>query len=186
MEGTAQRNRRDPYAATCRLIATAAADCESTLHALATGLVGENIEAPGQGRSAGGFAMVSRGAGTIPTRPAGPRFRSWTKLTMGGLLTLAGAFFPTPGRWSKGADGSGTVKAGPISVAIKGGVRFAVVVGGIVVLLGAAFEGIQHPEFAKTAKKLQLDEPFVRTAKKFHLDDLIAEVATKLHLEQSN
>src|SRR5262245_28096722 len=107
-------------------------------------------------------------------------FGSWTKLTMGGLLTLAGAFFPTPGRWNKGADGSGTVKAGPVSVAIKGGVRFAVVVSGIVVLVSAAFEGIQNPEFAKTAKKLYLD----KATKKFHLDRLIAEAAKQLHLEQ--
>jgi uridylate kinase len=68
------------------------------------------------------------------------KFIPFSKSVMGVVLSLTGAFFPELNKGKK-ERGEGTIDAGKIKVILKGGVRFAVVMGGLVLIVGAVLEG---------------------------------------------
>lgn len=70
---------------------------------------------------------------------------SWTKMTFGGLLALFGAFFPK-NQEENNEKGEAKISSGKISIALKGGVRFAVVIAGLVLIVGAVYDGVKGAE----------------------------------------
>jgi hypothetical protein len=67
---------------------------------------------------------------------------SWTKMTFGGLLALLGALFPK-NQEEKNDEGEAKISSGKISIALKGGARFAVVIAGLVLIVGAVYDGVK-------------------------------------------
>ena len=65
---------------------------------------------------------------------------SWTKMALGSALSLLGAFFPELHMKREGT-GEGKIDAGNIKVVFRGGLRFVVVVAGLVLIVGAVLDG---------------------------------------------
>jgi hypothetical protein len=74
-------------------------------------------------------------------------FIPWTKMALGGALAFLGAFFPSLKDARQSQSGDGQLTWRKVAVKFSGGVRFAVVMGGIVLLVGAVLEG--HDGFTK-------------------------------------
>jgi hypothetical protein len=67
---------------------------------------------------------------------------TWTKLTLGGALSFLGVFFPSrAGDGNENKDNKAAIRLGPIAVDFQGGLRFALVVAGIVLLIGGVNQG---------------------------------------------
>jgi hypothetical protein len=65
-------------------------------------------------------------------------YLSWTKMTLGAALAVIGAFFPEKGK--KGADGSASIRLFGAVITIAGAARFAVTIGGIILIIGSVFD----------------------------------------------
>jgi hypothetical protein len=61
-------------------------------------------------------------------------FITWTKMLLGAVVTIVGAFFPS--RNSDKATGTGTIKWSQFNVAFKGSLRIGVIIAGIVLIVG--------------------------------------------------
>jgi len=70
-------------------------------------------------------------------------FVAVTKLLTGVSLTLIGAFLPQLKPKTDDAGGTTEIKIGTISVKIDGGIRFCLIVAGIVVLIWGISDGPQ-------------------------------------------
>lgn len=66
---------------------------------------------------------------------------SWTKMLLGGFLSIVGAFFPTQDAKKKEQGGEALITANKLSIRIKGGIRFTVIAGGIIIMVAACFDG---------------------------------------------
>jgi len=66
---------------------------------------------------------------------------SWTKMALGAVLTMIGALFPQCTGDSQ--SGQGTVKFANASAVLKGSLRVGMVLGGIVLLIGAVLDGYE-------------------------------------------
>jgi hypothetical protein len=75
-------------------------------------------------------------------------FLTWTKLTLGAGLAFLGAFFRND--WGKNANpdgGKATIKFGSINIGLNGGLRFAVIVVGLVIVTSSyadVWENVKH------------------------------------------
>lgn len=67
-------------------------------------------------------------------------FVTWTKMALGAILALAGAYFPTL-RKREDVPGSAQINLQKIAVQLRGGARFAVVIAGLVLIIGAMLDG---------------------------------------------
>lgn len=74
-------------------------------------------------------------------------FIPWTKMALGGALTFLGAFFPSLKDERQATTGDGQLTWQKIILKFRGGIRFGVVMGGVVLLVGAVLEG--HEGFTK-------------------------------------
>ncbi|MGL6313088.1 hypothetical protein [Vibrio sp. WXL103] len=68
---------------------------------------------------------------------------SWTKMILGSALALLGAFFPEINRKTE-EEGQAQVQVGKINVSFRGGLRFAVVVAGIILIVGSLGDGVDN------------------------------------------
>lgn len=69
-------------------------------------------------------------------------FMSWTKMTLGAALSVIGAFFPANKRnKNNNTNGIGAIKILGAEVTFSGAARYAVIVGGILLILGSIFDG---------------------------------------------
>jgi hypothetical protein len=68
----------------------------------------------------------------------------WTKLALGGVLTVLGAFFPDLRGRKNLQEGTAQVRFANVLLNVSGGLRYAVVIAGIVVLIGAVADGHQE------------------------------------------
>jgi hypothetical protein len=66
---------------------------------------------------------------------------SWTKMVLGAVLTIIGALFPQG--TSDVQSGQGTLKFAKASVVLKGSLRIGIVLGGIILLIGAVLDGYE-------------------------------------------
>jgi hypothetical protein len=82
-------------------------------------------------------------------------FVSWTKLTLGGVLTVLGAYFPSlQPKTNNVAAGNTQIKVWNIFLKMSGTLRFGVVVAGLLVLVGAILDA--HKGYvADSANRLQ-------------------------------
>lgn len=80
-------------------------------------------------------------------------FITWTKMGLGAALSLLGAFFPEL-HVKNNEQGEGKIDAGKVSVVFRGGLRFVVVVAGLVLIVGSVLDG--HEGF-KEAQAKELD-----------------------------
>jgi len=67
-----------------------------------------------------------------------------TKLAVGGILTLVGAYFPDLRGRENLQKGTAQIRFANVLLKVSGGLRFAVVIAGIVVLIGAMADGHQE------------------------------------------
>lgn len=67
---------------------------------------------------------------------------TWTKMLLGSVITLVGAFFPEM-RSKEKQHGEGEINAGNFRVVFSGGLRFAVVIAGIILIIGSVVDGFQ-------------------------------------------
>jgi len=65
---------------------------------------------------------------------------TWTKMALGSALSLLGAFFPEL-HAKESEQGEGTIDAGKVKVVFRGGLRFVVVISGLVLIVGAVLDG---------------------------------------------
>jgi hypothetical protein len=68
-------------------------------------------------------------------------FISWTKMILGAVLSLVGAFFPRVGGRDSADRGSGEINIQQIAIRMIGGVRVLVVIGGIILIVGSILDG---------------------------------------------
>jgi hypothetical protein len=68
-------------------------------------------------------------------------FIPWTKMALGGALTVLGAFYPNRKEPRQPQEGSGHLEFFGVSISLKGGIRFAVVFAGILLVAGSVVEG---------------------------------------------
>jgi hypothetical protein len=69
-------------------------------------------------------------------------FITWTKMALGGVLAITGAFFPSPVAIDeKSNKGTTEIKAWNFLIKMTGGLRFGVVVAGLILLVGAVLDG---------------------------------------------
>ena len=73
-------------------------------------------------------------------------FIPWTKMALGGALALLGAFFPTITEHSRTSVEQGHITWSKLLIKFRGTVRFAVVVAGIVLIVGAVLDGYEGRE----------------------------------------
>lgn len=71
---------------------------------------------------------------------------SWTKMTFGGFLACVGALYPKFGS-GKESTGEANIRISKVSILLKGGIRYCVVVCGVVLVIFSAIEG-----YVSTAK----------------------------------
>ena len=68
-------------------------------------------------------------------------FVSWTKLALGAVLTFLGAFFPKAGARKESLEGGNAqIKVLNIFLKMSGGLRFGVVLAGLIVLAGSLLD----------------------------------------------
>ena len=67
-------------------------------------------------------------------------FVSWTKMALGAFLVVIGAYFPSM-RQDNAASNSATIKMFDMEISIAGTIRFAVVAGGIILLIASLVDG---------------------------------------------
>jgi hypothetical protein len=77
---------------------------------------------------------------------------TWTKMALGAVLTLLGAFFPSLKDARQKLAGEGQVSWRGFLLKINGGIRFLVVIGGIILLIGAVLDG--HEGYVKESRFL--------------------------------
>ncbi len=70
---------------------------------------------------------------------------SWTKIMLGGFLCLIGAFFPR-GKVDQEKEGKAKISFGKLSFELRGGVRFAVVIAGIILIFVSVYDGVTRGE----------------------------------------
>lgn len=66
---------------------------------------------------------------------------TWTKMTLGAALSVIGAFFPSHNRENP-EGGHASITLFGNHVTFKGAARFAVIVSGILLILGALFDSV--------------------------------------------
>ncbi len=83
-------------------------------------------------------------------------FIPWTKMALGAALTFLGAFFPTvrPTQTS----GGGEVRWHRVLARFSGGIRVGVVLGGLVLLIGAVLAGVDGKRTADDEKEREVRE----------------------------
>jgi hypothetical protein len=75
-------------------------------------------------------------------------FITWTKVALGGVLTVTGAFYPTfRGRPAAAEKGQAKVGWKGLSAQFAGTLRFAVIVAGIILIVGGIGDG--HEKYVK-------------------------------------
>ncbi len=88
-------------------------------------------------------------------------FVSWTKMLLGALMTTIGAFFPNFRR-GESDHGHGTISVWGMKAALRGSLRFGVVFGGIVLIIGAILDGHtgwkKAHEQEETQRRTELEE----------------------------
>ncbi|MEQ1953188.1 hypothetical protein [Mesorhizobium sp. CN2-181] len=67
-------------------------------------------------------------------------FVSWTKMTLGAVLTFVGAFFPNLKQGNEG-ESRATIKLLGAEISFSGVVKFGVIVGGVILIIGSVVEG---------------------------------------------
>jgi membrane-associated protease RseP (regulator of RpoE activity) len=83
---------------------------------------------------------------------------SWTKMTLGAFLSLIGAFFPKNDKDKKEEKGEAKISFSKLSFILKGSIRFAVVIAGIILIMGSIYEGVAGVENSKNSKKTPISE----------------------------
>lgn len=73
-----------------------------------------------------------------------------TKMVLGAVLTVVGAFFPRVESSSKNDEGKGKLSLFKIAVTLSGGVRFGVIFAGVILLIGSILEGYKNYDARKT------------------------------------
>src|SRR5262245_32322686 len=68
------------------------------------------------------------------------------KMAVGALLTFLGAFYPSMKDARQSKEGTGQLSWKQITIKFSGGIRFLVVIAGMIVLVGATFEGYSNLE----------------------------------------
>ncbi|MCK1733917.1 hypothetical protein IVA79_08100 [Bradyrhizobium sp. 138] len=74
---------------------------------------------------------------------------AWTKLTLGSSLAFLAVFFQND--WGKNANpagGKATIKIGSVSVGLNGGLRFALVIVGLFIVISGTMEARRDTAFA--------------------------------------
>ena len=64
---------------------------------------------------------------------------SLAKMALGAVLTLAGAFFPS--KQEDKSAGQANIKFAKVTAAFKGSLRYGVIVGGVLLIIGAIIDG---------------------------------------------
>lgn len=105
-----------------------------------------------------------------------------TKLAMGSLLTFGEAFLPNVGSTQKdsSATGRAEVKMWQVLFKLSGTLRFAVIVGGLILLVGAILEG--HENYVADSGK-RLEKQISRSAERLdpeskkRIDEMIRKLS---------
>ncbi len=84
-------------------------------------------------------------------------FIKWTNVALGAILSIAGAFFPQI-RGLRTDSGEGSTTFGGVSVVVRGGARFAVVVAGIVLIVGGIVQGFTNYHEQKASELLDREK----------------------------
>ncbi|MDD5754562.1 MAG: hypothetical protein PHN45_07415 [Methylococcales bacterium] len=62
---------------------------------------------------------------------------SWTKMTLGSFLAIIGTLYPGQEKENKEISGETKISWRGFSIFLKGGLRFALVVGGVILIIGS-------------------------------------------------
>jgi hypothetical protein len=73
-----------------------------------------------------------------------------TKMVLGAILTVVGAFFPTVQSANKKDEGKGKISLFKVAVTLSGGIRFAVIFAGVILLIGSILEGYKNYDKQKS------------------------------------
>lgn len=84
---------------------------------------------------------------------------TWTKMALGAALSLLGAFFPEL-HIKEGGKGEGTIDIGKVKVVFRGGLRFVVVIAGLVLIVGAVLDGHQGYKQNQIENEIKTVEKF--------------------------
>ncbi|MEH2517180.1 hypothetical protein V1279_002753 [Bradyrhizobium sp. AZCC 1610] len=82
---------------------------------------------------------------------------TWTKMTLGSVLTIAGAYFNPLRNAANPRGGEATIKLGKFEITLSGGLRFVVVVAGLILVIASAIESVEP---VKTAINTEIEKRF--------------------------
>jgi hypothetical protein len=94
-------------------------------------------------------------------------FIPWTKFALGSALAVVGAFFPQLNASRNLEKGSAQITAWNMLIKLSGSLRFAVVIAGLLILIGAISDG--HEGYLQNDAKLQ-------SMKDSHLEQLLKQL----------
>ncbi len=97
---------------------------------------------------------------------------SWTKMALGASLSLLGAFFPEL-QAKEESPGQGTINAGKVKVVFRGGLRFVVVVSGMILIVGAVLDG--HDSYKQKKVSVLLEKGQLEYDQLRRLSELLSQ-----------
>lgn len=79
-------------------------------------------------------------------------FVPWSKMTLGGVLALAGALFPHFGKKDEHDPGKGSVSTKFVRLTVNGGPRILLVFAGLILIAGSVLDGFMHRQEDEEAR----------------------------------
>ena len=103
---------------------------------------------------------------------------AWTKMLLGAALSMVGAFFPRVHGHDATDRGSGKINMHKIAISMVGGVRVLVVIGGIILIVGAVLDG--HTSYVEAKEKEAAQDVASRQMTQQQMDEIISNLRSKL------
>lgn len=103
---------------------------------------------------------------------------AWTKMLLGAALSMVGAFFPRIQGHDATDRGSGKINMHKIAISMVGGVRVLVVIGGIILIVGAVLDG--HTGYVEAKEKEAAQDVASRQMTQQQMDAIIGNLRSKL------